>query len=330
MTNMRISLAWLALLALAAQDASAYVNLDDFQVNLLDHRINAGDTLQVILRFKNPDRNRSSDADIEILMNGTPVFRDEDYRLDFVEGKDKTVTITSDDFPGPDLDDDYYNRNLLKYDCGDYDIVVRVSGADFKDDLEERDNFVLGQDDRPLSIEINPMSPSGGENTVITAYDDDGRGLKGMSVKVTWLDDPGGSEPGRWDSEDKKASKETNSKGEATFNLTQKFSKKARGRFQVDAYGDRHCLSRKSFVTVSADSATAAGNATDYSGTTANDTPKASWEEPASGGGVGEYLKSLPERLSEIASEDNGTLRLLVYLVVFLAIILLLKNIVGK
>jgi hypothetical protein len=250
MMNLRTSLALLVLSILAAQDASAYVNFDDFQINLLDHRISTGDTLQVILRFNNPDRNVSVDADIEILLNDVPVFRDGNYKIDFTQSQDKTVTITSDVFPGPDMDNDPYNQNLMKYDCGEYNVLVRVSGQDFRSYLEENDKFLLGGDGRPLSLAINPQSPSAEDDAIITVYDDHQKVMKGMNVKMTWIDDPSADEPGNWDSEDKKSLKQTNSKGEAKFNLQQKFTKGTCGRFQVDAYGDRYCLSR-SFFNVS-------------------------------------------------------------------------------
>jgi hypothetical protein len=246
MTNKRILLS-LCVLALFPQYTSAYVNFDDFQVNLLDHRLHAGDNLQVLLRFKNPDRNRSADADIQILVNGVPVFRDEGYRIDFVEGQDRTVTITSNDFPGPDQEGEYYGQNLLKYACGEYAVVVRISGAEFRDDLEERDKFTLGGDDKPLELGITPAEPSGDDVVVVSAKDGHGKELKGVNVKVTWLDDPSGEEAGRWDSEDKRLSRQTNSAGEARVNLTQKFTKAACGLFQVDAYGDGYCLSREFF-----------------------------------------------------------------------------------
>jgi hypothetical protein len=236
----------LAVFAIAAQDASAYVNFDDFQVNLLDHRLNAGDTLQVILRFKNPDRNRTVDADVEILMGNATIFRDEDYSIDFREGEDKTVTIASGDFPGSDLDADGYNKNLMKYGCGGYDITVRASSKDFKKDLEEKDTLAIGADDTPLSLEISPKNPTSDGETTVTVYDGK-KELEDVNVKVTWLDDPKGDVTGKWDGEDEKATKQTGSKGGAKFNITQKFAKNACGRFQVDAYGDRYCLARKTF-----------------------------------------------------------------------------------
>ncbi len=237
----------LLLLVLFITSVSGDVDFDDFEIRLVDDEIDVGEHIEVNLVFQDPDNTESVELDIELLINDIPIFRDEDYDVRFKEDEDKTITILSSEFPGPDLDDDYFTDGLLKYACGIYDIIARVSGSDIQSDLESGDELVIGKDDDVLSFEIDPEYPLVDEKITVTVFEKNDREADDMNVEITWIDDPKGEVDGEWDSDDDSWSKETDRDGEIDFKPKHKFSERACGKFQIDIYGEGYCLSRGSF-----------------------------------------------------------------------------------
>jgi len=248
------SLAFLGiLLVLMVQIGCAVVGFDDFSVSVDPSEINVSDSFEVTLTFHEPDDTDSVTAEIEILVDGVTVFLDKEYdNLDFTKGEDETVTFSSDDFPGPDLDSDYFNDNLMNYACGKVDVEVRVSGDDLTDEYSDEDSLTIGDDAKELKkVEMEPSTPLPSDKVVVTVFDEDNDELKGAKVKVTWLDDPNGDKKGEWDSDDKKSSDTTNSDGEASFIIEDEFGADAEGKFQMDVYVAGYCLERKTFEVAS-------------------------------------------------------------------------------
>ncbi|MFC2162611.1 carboxypeptidase-like regulatory domain-containing protein [Candidatus Altiarchaeota archaeon] len=237
----------LILLLLVSHHVQADIEFDDFEVNVLDDDLDVGDKLEIRLKFEEPDETDSVEAEIEVTLDDETIFLDEDYAISFVEDEDKTITIRSTDFPGPDLEHDVFNGNLLGYECGEYEITVMVSGRDIEDDLEDGESIIIGEDDDPLNFTISPEVPGMNEKITVRVLDDDGDEVDDALVKVTWIDDRVGDTDGVWDSEDDDWTDDTDRHGEVDFRIDDEFAKDAWGRFQVDVYGDGYCLTRGYF-----------------------------------------------------------------------------------
>lgn len=237
-----------ALLAVAMlPTAAADVAFDDFQVSLVDDDIETGDDFEIELTFENPDQNDTVDVELEILVDGVTVYLDEAYSITFEDGVDKVITFDSGDFPGPDLDHDYYNENLMNYQCDTLEIEVRVTGSDLDVDVEDTDDLAIGDDAEDLSFDMDPSEPTLAEEVTVHVQDDSGDDLDDASVKVTWIDDPDGDEDGEWDSDDGEWEDETDTDGEAFFTIEDEFDGEAEGEFQIDVYKDGFCLARDTF-----------------------------------------------------------------------------------
>ncbi|MFC2154619.1 hypothetical protein ACFLRC_03985, partial [Candidatus Altiarchaeota archaeon] len=151
--------------------------------SLVDDDIDVGDDFVVELLFEDADASQSVDVEIEITVEGVTVFLDEDYSISFSDGEDKTVSIDSDDFPGSDLDHDYWNDNLMNYECGDFDVEVFVTGNDLDNDVDGDDRLTIGDNNEELSFEMDPDEPSISEDIKVTVLDEDDNDLQ-PSVEV--------------------------------------------------------------------------------------------------------------------------------------------------
>jgi hypothetical protein len=225
--------------------ACADVGFDRFRVDVEDDDIDVGDSIEVILEFEDPDNTETADLEVEIKVDGITVFQDEDFEVAFTEGEDKTVTIDSGDFPGPDLDHDFWNSNLMDRICGQFEIEVFVGGRDVEDDVDDDVTFTIGEDDDVLTFTVDPEIPRVGEEILVTVFDEDGDELEDAEFKITWLDDPDGDEDGEWDSEDAYWEDDTDDDGEVDFTLEDEFGDGASGLFQLDVYDRHYCLTRK-------------------------------------------------------------------------------------
>ncbi len=237
-----------ALLAVAAlPTAAADVAFYDFQVSLVDDDIETGDDFEIELTFEDPDQNDTVDVEIEILVEGVTVYLDEDYSITFEEGVNKVITFDSDDFPGADLNHDYWNDNLMNYQCDTVEVEVRVSGSDLDEDVSDTDDLAIGDDDEELTFELDPEDPTLSGQVVVKVLDENDDDLKSATVKLTWLSDPDGDDDGEWDSEDDEWEDETDNDGEAFFTIEDEFDGEAEGEFQIDVYKDGFCLARDTF-----------------------------------------------------------------------------------
>ncbi len=234
----------LGLMILLAHTAYAELSFDDFDATISDDEINVGEKFSILLFFDEPDDSTSADLDIEIEVDGVVVFKDEDYRVSFSEGEDKSINLSSDDFPGPDLDYDYFNDNLMNYVCGEVDVVVTVGGGDLDEEYEAEDRLSIGDSDEELSFELEPDDPKPSDDVVVTVLNEDDDEMDGATVKITWVSDPSGGVDDEWDSEDDSWDDETNDDGEVEFNLADEFGDTAGGGFQIDVYAEGYCLER--------------------------------------------------------------------------------------
>jgi hypothetical protein len=243
--NKAIILLTALILLLSPNPVSADVGVDHFRMILDEDDIGVGGTLRLILYFENPDNTEDVNLELEVLAGGQTVYLDRNYPISFHKGVDKTITLRSTNFPGPDLPHDFWNSNLMNWLCGDVEITVSLRGIDLTGDLEDRDTLRIGRDDGELTLIMAPSNPLIDDNTVLTVYDDLGDKLRNARVKVTWVDDREGSLRGRWDSRDKSWEGRTDENGELTFKLSDKFPTNAVGIFQIDVFKSRYCLLRK-------------------------------------------------------------------------------------
>jgi len=226
---------------------NAEVDFDDLRVNVVEDSLSVGDPLKVKVTFDNPDTTGIADFDLKIVVDDVTVYTDEGRETSFTRGEDKTLTISSDDFPGPDQDNDYWNVNLMNRQCGSHSVEVYASDGDLARDLQDSDDFTIGDDDKILNMDVSPEKPLIDNKTIITVIKASGTVLSGATVKVTWIDDPDGDSDGEWDSADKKWQSKTDGDGEVNFKVSDKFDDNAYGIFQVDAYYSGYCLSRQTF-----------------------------------------------------------------------------------
>ena len=237
------------LLVLLAQAGCAEVGFDDFSVTVDPEEINVSGSFEVNMTFEAPTDTDSVTVKLEILVDGVTVFLDEDYDIHFSEDEDKSEILSSDDdFPGPDLESDYFNDNLMNYACGDVKVEARVSGDDLDDEYSDETTLTIGADAEDLSFEMDPSDPKPADEITFTVFDEDDDEMKGAKVKVTWLNDSDGNEDGKWDSEDAKYEGTTNSRGERMLIIEDQFKgDNVEGKFQVDVYASGYCLERKTF-----------------------------------------------------------------------------------
>lgn len=234
----------LALLTAFSGFASADVGFSEFRIELDDDTLDLGDPLRIAMDFEDPNNGEPVDVELEILIDDITVFLDENYEINFVEDIDKTVDIDSDDFPGPDLDSDFWEDNLMDYMCGEHTVTVLLSGSDLDDDLEDSEEFEI--DGRELFVSLDPEEPLIDDDLTVTATDDDGDEVRSATVKVTWIDDPDVDVDGEWDGEDDKwTGGRTDSDGEEEFDIESKFDDDSFGRYQIDVYEEDYCLVRK-------------------------------------------------------------------------------------
>jgi hypothetical protein len=228
-------------------NVTADVDFDDFSVRVVDDNLDAGDQIQLKLTFDNPSRTGAASFDLKVTVDDVPVFEDENYEASFTKGADKTITLSSDDFPGPDLDNKYWSGNLMNRLCGSHTVDVSATDGDLSSDLTGSDEFTIGDDNRELTFTIQPDSPGLANKTTVQVVNENGNDLEGATVKVTWIDDPDGDDDGAWDSRDKYWQTKTDSSGEANFKVSDKFDKEAYGTFQVSVYKSDYCLAGQSF-----------------------------------------------------------------------------------
>lgn len=229
-----------ALLFVLASTACAKVEIDDFNVNIVDDNLDVGDDLEIELVFEVSDSsdNETIDVEIEIQADGTTIYHNENYDVAFLAGETQTVTIKSGNFPGPGLDHDYWNDNLMEYDCGEFDIDVHVEGDDF---MEDNYYSVDIDADADLVFEFDPEDFGLDGDVTLTVFEGYEDEVDDARVKITWIDDPEGDEEGEWDSSDEDWDDRTDNDGEVEFNLADEFGDEAVGDFQVDVYGDDYC-----------------------------------------------------------------------------------------
>ncbi|MBD3389084.1 MAG: hypothetical protein GF416_08355 [Candidatus Altiarchaeales archaeon] len=237
-SDLRVSnmLCVLAFLLVMSSAASA-VSIDRMDVSV-PNSIDAGESFDVDITFKDPTENETVEVDIEITVDGLLVHEEEDRSIDLREGVDKTITIKSSDF---DTDNgDIWDDNLMAYKCADnLEVEVMVSGD--LDETESDDMDIEADGDRELSFEIDPDPFSLDDTITITVYDEDDDELKSASVKFTWIDDEDGDTLDEWDVEDKYETEKTDSNGEADFKLYRDFDDNAYGKYQLDLWMDGYC-----------------------------------------------------------------------------------------
>jgi parallel beta-helix repeat protein len=251
---------------------SGDLGLDDFSINLSNASIDVGNGFDIDLTFEGPDNTDSIGLTIEIKVDDVTVFLDEDYDLSFTEGEDKIITIRSSNFPGPDLDHDYFNDNLMNYVCDDVKVKVTVNGSDLDEEYSDSADLTIGADDNDLSFDLDPEEPDADEDFTVTVLDEDDDELSGATVKVTWIDDPDGDEDCEWDSDDANWNDETDAQGEVEFNLEDEFED-PEGEFQIDVYSEGYCLERQTIEALGETTTTTSTTTTTTSSSTTTTLP---------------------------------------------------------
>ncbi len=238
--------AFLILMTVYLQTASADVGISDISVDVSPNSIDTGGNFNVKISLNNPDDTDDSvDVDIEITVDDLLVHQ-ETRTISLVEGDDYDITINSNDFKIVDDDNaDIWNKNLMEYACKDnYVVEVTVSGdVNDESDSDEVD-IQAKKSSYELNYNIDPDLSSLDDKFTVTVTDGNDDAVKGAKVKVTWIDDDEGDDDGVWDISDRYTSTgTTDSDGQKSFTkLTKSIeSDVGYGLYQIDVWMDEYC-----------------------------------------------------------------------------------------
>ncbi len=225
--------------------ADEYVNLDDFDIQIVDDNLDTGDELEIRLEFDGPDVDmNNAEFTLEIKIDGTQVHYDEEYKVDFIEGNDTEKIIKSNDFKNEDDEWNLWEGLLMAYDCGSHDVDVSISDGNLDDDWSQDDTYDVGDSAKTFdSVSLSMEQPSLEDDIEITVTDDDGDEYNDdAKIRVVWLSDKGDKES--WDKDDSDYETDTKSDGTKEFSLENKFEDDAYGAYRIDIYDDdpEYCL----------------------------------------------------------------------------------------
>jgi len=230
--NLKIPAIVIALLVLGSF-ADAKIEIDKITVTMSTSSsdlgddslsIDPGDDFYVHVKVKPSDTLDNADSTLKIYVDDTLVYS-ETVTMDLVEDEYYVLNVSSDNFD----EGNYWEGNLMAYDCGDHTIKASLGGKDISG--SKTDTASLEIDGDEYRVSISPDQPTLTDKITVTVKDEDKDEVEGATVKFTKLGDSD-----TWDDDYKTADDETDSDGEVTFKLSSEFGSSAYGKYQIDVY----------------------------------------------------------------------------------------------
>ena len=228
------------LLACAMSNVSA-LTIDSLRLDMDDSKLNPGQAFKLNMTFVDPSENLSNvEVDVTV-KEGDVVLHQQTTRVDFIEGVDVSVELSSRNFKNAD-NDNVWEANLMNYKCGSHTLRVDVETPN--EDISDYDTIDFDIDNRDLTYTITPSAPSLADEITVHVDGRNGNSLADATVKFTWLADKGTTD--EWDYDDKYYSRNTNTDGDVKVILKDRFSSNSYGKYQLDLYKkDEYCLEQQ-------------------------------------------------------------------------------------